>query len=179
MAIGVFVPGPADIKVGSGTGGALEELGYTARGADVRIQGYSVDVPGDQNGGEQGPPIEIEHLGTSAIVRIELTKFDKAVLDKLKAGLRGITPAAVPDAGTLVFADARHFQLLIDSPGDPHWFPRATLVKQPKEYNVGTLYQRAVVEFECFRDPTTKVLYNTSYASTSTTAAATSTTAGG
>ena len=179
MAIGVFVPGPADIKVGTGTGGALEELGYTARGADVRLQGYAVDVPGDQNGGEQGPPIEIAHLGNSAIVRIELTKFDKSVLDKLKAGLRDVTPGAIPGAGTLVFAGARHFQLLIDSVGDPHWFPRATLAKEPKEYNVGTLYQRAVVEFLCYRDPTSKVLYNTSYASTSTTAAATSTTAGG
>ncbi len=174
-----FSTGPAHVRVGTASSGALEDLGYTARGADVRIQGYVVNIPGDENGGEQGPPIDRQHLGTIAIVRIELTKFDPAVLAKLKAGLRAVAPGAIPDAGTLIFNDARHFQLLIDAPGDPHWFPRAELAENPREYNLGVLYQRAVLEFTCYRDPSTKVLFSNSYATTTTTGAATTTTLGG
>jgi hypothetical protein len=177
MAESVFVPGAAPIRVGTGAADALELLGYTKRGADLRFESMSVDVPGDQNGGEQGPPIDIEYLGDIAHVRLELSKVDKAVRDKLMNRLKGGTAGTPGAAGTLVFQDSKAFRLVIDSPGDPYDFGRATLVKTPHELNVGTLYQTVVFEFVCYKNAA-GVLYAQS-GSTTTTAAPTTTTSGG
>ena len=160
MAITVNVAGLATIKAGTGASGALESLGYTMDGARITSEGYTTNVPGDQNGGDEGPPVEIQYLGETARVRLEMTKWDTAVQAKLEARFKGGTAGTPPTAGSLMFAGGGYFRLLIHSPATPRNFICASLLKQPIEINKGTKFSRLVLEFECYKDPTTGVLYN-------------------
>jgi hypothetical protein len=162
MATAVQVAGLTTVSVGSGSGGALETLGYSRNGVTVRKDGHWLNVPGDANGGDDGPPIEIQFLGETAIVRLELTKFDSAVLTKIAARLRGSTEGTVPTSGTLVFANSYGFRLLLNNASDVINF----LVAVPRgayEKNRGTKYQTAVLEFECHKNAS-DVLHNASAA---------------
>ena len=59
----IQVAGLAPIKVDG------ELLGYTRNGADTTKEAYWLDVPGDENGGDDGPPIDVQYLGEIARVR--------------------------------------------------------------------------------------------------------------
>jgi hypothetical protein len=61
--------GKATIRVNTGSAGVLETVGYTRNGADLTTEGFWIDVPGDENGGDSGPPIEIQYVGEMARVR--------------------------------------------------------------------------------------------------------------
>lgn len=158
MAIAVNVAGPALVKVGTGAEGALESLGYTGRGADVQSQGFFVDVPGDQNGGEQGPPIDVQYLGEICRVRLELTKYDEAIALKIRSRLLAGTEGTPGTAGTLMFGETKTVRVLLNTTNNPMNFPRA-FIRNAWEMNKGTIYSRLVLEFEAHKDAV-GVLYN-------------------
>lgn len=153
MAATVHNHGLATIKVGTGSSGALEILGYTRNGADVSEEGFFVDVPGDENGGDSGPPIDIQYMGEMARVRIELTKFDTTILAKVMKRLNdaGKTSGAVGTVGKFIFLNSIGFRLCIDSPADPHNFPLA-VPRAPTQRNMGTRFTMKVLEFDCYKD---------------------------
>jgi hypothetical protein len=159
MAKQVNVAGLALIRLGVGVS-ALQDLGYTVNGATIVTEGHAVNIPGDENGGDDGPPIEIQMLGETARVRLELTKWDPAVQLVLETRLGGGTAGTPAAAGTLVFANSNFFRLVVNSPVTPRNFPCATLVRTPIEINKGTKYSRLVCEFECYKHPTSGVLWN-------------------
>jgi hypothetical protein len=159
MAIAVQVAGLAEVWVGTGTAGALECLGYTRNGVNTTHQAFFLDVPGDANGGDQGPPIDIQFLGEITQVRIELTKYDPDVFGRLcerfggAETLSGSPVAGTPVAcGSLVFANAGHMHLKIATGTNPIQFP-AAFPRQPIEINRGTKFSTVVCEFECHKDP--------------------------
>ena len=158
MAESVQVAGPCLVKVGTGSAGSLETLGYTRQGADVRDQAFFVDVPGDQNGGDQGPPIDIQYMGEIARIRLELTKWDDAIAAKIRTRLLAGTEGSPGTAGTLMFGDSKTVRVLLSTTMGPMNFPRAFL-RDPWEVNKGTKYSTLVVEFEAHKD-STGVLYN-------------------
>ena len=80
MAVAVQVAGLATIKIAAAVGSPLYTLGYTQNGAFITTEGYTVNVPGDENGGDDGPPIEIQSLGETARVRLEFTKGGKLLI---------------------------------------------------------------------------------------------------
>ena len=161
----VNVPGLAAILIARADG-ELSELGYTQNGAQITFEGYELRVPGDENGGDDGPPVEIQYLGQTARVRLELTKFDPNVSDlvlaRLALGTLGTPITTGTPTGTLLFADQQFFRLVINSPIRPFNFPCAVLAKAPQELNVGTKFQRHIIEAECYKHPTTGVLWNRS-----------------
>lgn len=158
MASTPRVAGAAQIKVGTGSDGALEELGYTRNGADIADEAYWLDIPGDENGGDAGPPIEIQYIGQTARVRLELTKYDTAVADKIACRVRGGTVGQPAAAGTLVFANSYDFRVLVNSPSYPQNFTRC-VPRAPIEINKGTRFAVLVLEFEAYKDGN-GVLYN-------------------
>ena len=85
------VSGPAEILINTGAAGALASLGWTAEGVDITAEALRLDVPGDQNGGSDGVPIEIQDFGATFRVRMELTKWEKTVGDRLKALFNAVT----------------------------------------------------------------------------------------
>lgn len=163
MATAVHNAGLCTVKINANQGAGIETLGYTANGAQKTTEGKFLDVPGDANGGDEGTPIDIQWLGEIARVRLELTDFDTAVLAKVKARVAGNTAGTPGTVGTFLFSGSnKNFRLILDSPNDPYNFPRA-VPRGVQEVNLGTKYERVIVEFECYKNAS-DVLYNTSTA---------------
>jgi hypothetical protein len=148
MAITINVADTAIIKVGTGSQGALEELGRTRNGADLTFEGFFLDVPGDDHGGDDGHPIDIQYLGEIARVRLELTKWDASIADKVRPRRNGRAFGRVTGHGELMIQDGLYYRLLIDCANLPKNFPCA-FPRTPIELNKGTKFSILVVEFEC------------------------------
>jgi hypothetical protein len=158
MAKAPHVAGAAWVKVGFPT--ALEDLGYTRNGAETRQETYLQDVLGDENGGDDGPPIEIIYLGETARVRLEMTKYDMVVANLISARLSGGTPGVVPASGTMIFAGNKFQRVCLVCANEPVNFPRC-VCREPVELNKGTKFSTLVLEFVAYMDPVTRVLWNT------------------
>lgn len=160
MTATVHNHGKATIKVDTGSSNALETLGYTRNGADVSEEGFFIDVPGDENGGDSGDPIDIQYIGEMARVRLELTKFDQTVLGKVMRRMNDAlkTAGTIGTVGRFMFLNGLHFRLVIDSPTDPKNFYRA-IPRAPTNRNMGTRFTMKVIEFDCYKNEN-GVLYN-------------------
>jgi hypothetical protein len=166
MGYQVQVAGKTLVKVGTGTAGALENFGYTRQGAETRREAYWINIPGDEHGGDEGPPIDIQYLGEVAFVRCEMTKFDADVFRRIAARVKGATAGVPASAGTLMFtpdstnpATTNAIRVILSNTAAPVNFPRA-IPRAAIELNVGTKYSTALVEFECHKD-SNGTLYNT------------------
>lgn len=163
MSRAVQVFGTVYVKTGTGSADALEDVGFSVNGVTITAEAFFEDIKGDENGGDGGPPIEIQYFGEMHRVRIELNKWDSTVvghLQRLKGGTAG-TPGAV---GTLVFAGSKHFRLLLDNAA--HAAPRnylCAVLRDAQEINIGSRHSVYRLEFTCYKDPITGVLYNSSY----------------
>jgi hypothetical protein len=142
------------IKVNAAS--SLEDLGYTRNGADTRSRGYFVEVPGDENGGEQGPPIDIQLMGEVASVRLELTKWDPTVAAKVLSRCKGVSEGVAPTAGTLLFGESKTVVLAIVGATKTVTFGRAFL-RGDWDLNKGSRYSMLVLEFECHKDADGKI----------------------
>ena len=158
MAEIVVVDGPALVRTGTGVADALETLGYTEGGVEIIEHVFSAPVPGDQNGGPEGPPIDIQYFGEMHIVRLRLTKWDPATAAKVEPRLKGGTAGSTGTPGTLWSADSKMFRLLISPTSRPRNYvgaiPRGSI-----ERAKGTKFTTLVMEFECYTVSGT--LYNT------------------
>lgn len=162
--MGAIVPvvnGLCTVQVGTGAGGALENAGYTRNGAEITSEAFMLDVPGDENGGDDGPPVDIQELGELIRVRLELTKFNVDVTSKIQARLLDGVAGVKATPGTLIFADLKYMRLLLNTVRRPLNFPFA-VPRDPIEVNSGTKFSTLLLEFLCYRDPTleTGVIYN-------------------
>ncbi|CAK9057774.1 Uncharacterized protein SCF082_LOCUS30935, partial [Durusdinium trenchii] len=126
------VGGVQTIKVDTGTSNALETLGKTANGIQIREQVFRENVPGDANGGDAGPPIDIQYHGEIHIVTLEFTYWDDSIMAKVIPKLYGGTAGAVGTAGTLWAADSKTYRLLMDGSG----FTRNYLRAIPTDYGI-------------------------------------------
>jgi hypothetical protein len=169
MPIAYHLSGPAEIRVGTGSGGALEKLGYSRDGAVCRDESAWQDIFADQNGGERGHPVETILLSQRSLLRIELAKWDQGIIDKLLTWLRAtaFTPALVAGVpapvGLVVLGNEAATRLVILGV-EPRNYPCATLTKAV-EINKGSRSSRLATEWQCLRDPistspTYGVLYN-------------------
>lgn len=161
MTLGVQVAGKALIKVGTGSAGALEDLGYTRNGADVTKEAYWGEIHGDEHGGDEGPPIDIQFFGEIARIRLELTKYDPATLAKVESRIASGTAGTIAagDIGALMIGGSKAMRLLIAAASGPVNFPIA-IPRGAIELNKGTKFTTAVLEFEAHRHPTTGLLYD-------------------
>lgn len=158
MALAVHAVGAALVKIDAKQGAGLESLGYSINGVEITEESFFSDVPGDQNGGDEGPPISIQYFGEIARVRMELSNWDSTVGDKVRgkvpdtaAGVIGTVGQVIDGTGT------NYYRLLILSTTEPQNFlfaiPRGAI-----EVNKGTKYSRFVCEWECHA--VSAVLYN-------------------
>lgn len=157
MAEQVNVDFAARVKVDYGSG--LTNLGYTANGVDWASEPHMQDVPGDENGGDAGTPIDIQYFGETARITLELTKYDPAILESIRARIPGGTAGTPAAAGTLLFAGNLFMRLVVASTNRPRNFPCA-IPRSAIEVNKGTRFSRARLQFECHKHPTTGVLDN-------------------
>lgn len=118
-------------------------FGSTRDGVVITPEAYFLDVKNDDHGGEAGPPAEVQYLGETARIRLELTKFDLALSERIEARLAGVgapgtqptisggtttgtTAASIPvspvgNPGTLMFAGNQTWQLGLQFCGVPKY----------------------------------------------------------
>lgn len=157
MATAIIVDGVAIVKTCT-TGGTLAELGRTRNGVTITENLFTGDVHGDDNGGDEGPPIDVQYFGEIHVVRCELTKYDETEANKVRAGLAGGTAGTPGTSGSLYFQGAAYWRLLIHSTTRPRNYLGA-IFKEPKEVNKGTKFSTLVVTSTCYKD-STGVMYN-------------------
>ena len=163
MAVTTQVAGLIYVKVDYGEG--LKDLGFTRNGVQYTEEGFYGDVPGDENGGDEGPPVEVQFFGEVHRIRCELTKYDSAVAAKVAAKVAGASAGVPGSPGTLMFAGSKTMRLLCT--GTPPAGASHTrnylyaIPRMPIELNAGTKYCTLVVEFEAHKVPGQNVLYNT------------------
>lgn len=168
MAVEVFLAGVTLIKVaqpsvnlGDGSG-ILVDLGYSRNGVTVAYEDFFHDVPGDQNGGDDGPPIETQWLGSLARIRCELTKYDDTIFKALAARVAGTTygSTASKTVGQLMFSGAKTTRVLLSNSNDTRNFNRC-IIRAAIDVNYATKYTSPIIEFEAHADGN-GVLHNTS-----------------
>ena len=145
MAIAINVDGVTKVVYGS------VDIGYTRNGADVTLEGFFIDIPGDAHGGDDGPPIDVQYLGEMARVRVELTKYDAAqaqslIYERFPASAAGV-PVNTP--GNSLFKQDSQFRELVLSSASRTMTFHAAFARAPIEVNKGTKFSTLVCEFEC------------------------------
>lgn len=145
MAMTAHVDGPALIQIDAGAG--LESLGYTIDGAEIDSEVFTDAVPGDENGGTAGPPIDIQVFGEVHHIHLVFSKWDEAVAAKLKALEAGGTAGQFSNVGSLLYANSSFFRLLINPTSNPINYPRA-IIRNKWGINKGSRYSRLVVDLE-------------------------------
>lgn len=148
MALSITVDGPALVKTGTGSAFALEELGYSINGIMILEEAFMGDVPGDQNGGDLGPPIDVQYFGQIDRVRCEFSKWDVDVMDKISPRINGANPGEITTPGSLYAANSYGYRVLILPTNNPRNYLFG-IPRTPIERNKGTRFTRMVVEFEC------------------------------
>jgi hypothetical protein len=131
----------------------LQKLGEQMDMTEPEHQVFLHNVPGDRNGGPEGPPIEIQWLGEIVKVKCDMSRWDPTVWDfarkmGVKAAMGTILDA---DVGKLILA-GRAVRLILISATRPINFPCA-IIRNPYTYGMGTKFSRASIEFECHRTP--------------------------
>src|SRR5690606_1091547 len=113
-------------------------------GVEITEQAFMYDVHGDEQGGDVGPPIDIQYMGEVHAIRATMTKYDEDVLNKVRVRLRGGTVGRTGTPGSLLFAGNLFYRLLINSPLRPRNYPRVVF-REAFEVNKGTKHSKAVV----------------------------------
>lgn len=149
MAVQVNVAGAVTVKV-QFPEGDLEVVGKTRNGPDVSEQPFFLPVPGDDNGGDAGPPIDIQYLGEIAHIRLELTKYDPDIVELIRAFVAGAVLGTPASAGTLMFQQNKTARLLLDSSGAIQNFPRVVF-QEPITRNVGTRFTICVITATAYK----------------------------
>lgn len=150
MAKQIQVGGAALVQVAA-SAGVLADLGYTINGVEITENIYKGEVPGDENGGEEGPPIDIQYFGEVHTIRMQFSKYDATVMTTIKAGIAAATEGTPATSGTLYFQATKDWKLKISSTNFTRTYGRV-IFSEPKEFNVGTKFTRMMIVATCYKD---------------------------
>lgn len=149
------------VKVAYG-GGSLVSLGYAEDQTEPAINPFWHNVPGDQRGGIDGPPIDIQLLGATALIRLALSSWDATVAAQITAFTGTASVGTLPTPGTFIFANNLHYRVCLVCASNPLNFP-VCIPRGSVVIGKGTKYSRFICEFEAHMDASF-VLFNTSTA---------------
>jgi len=152
MAQGIQVSGLVTVKVVV-PNGSIATLGEQTDMTEVREQAFFHNVPGDRNGGPQGPPIEIQWLGAICVIRCDLSSWDSVVVDSLRKRAANATLGTTiqTEVGKLMLKD-NGIRLILDCANRPLNFP-CCIVREPIQYGKGTKFSTMAIEFEAHKKP--------------------------
>lgn len=112
----LYVPGPVQIFVGTGAGGAYQFLGYSEQETGTRFDSAWEDVYSDAT----GPmiPLDTQYFGEQAYISSTLTKYNEAILQQLTPRVPGLTAGAMAngEVGTLMLTEGYAVKLFLYCP---------------------------------------------------------------
>lgn len=147
MAQEIHVAGPVHIRISAPVASGqptLESLGYSEAGVDITETQSLLNVQGDQNGGDAGEPIDEQYMGETHTIRMTLTKWDEAVVNKIRARIAAGTAGTVPRIGTLLRQGGHTFRLQLDAPFEPRDYA-VVIFREPQEINKGSKHSKLVL----------------------------------
>jgi hypothetical protein len=160
MATDFHINGVAEVKVGTGTAGALELLGHTVDGVTRDPQILEEPIFTDATGGPGGIPAAHQRIGEIHVVSADLIVYDKAVMAKVRKGgvalVGGLTEGVMSKAGVVLDNTAvggsgkgGYYRLLILSPDDsePWNYLYARLARMPVRLSTRPSIYR--LQWEC------------------------------
>ena len=156
------VAGPLQVWVDTGSSNALEFLGWTTNGASIEQTAFQTPVFSDENGGEQGQPVDYQLFGNQHRVSLELSKFQSAVLAKLDARYNPAVDAGDIGVGMLLNCTSGKFRLLLWAPNFVRNYPNSYVLEPIEQSPIGSQYTRARCSFTC--NKIGGVLFNTTFA---------------
>ncbi len=112
----LYVPGPAQLFVGTGASRALQFLGYTQEGVNINFRGNWAPVISDVLG--PTTPIDRQYFGSGADFTFRLTEYNESVLSLYAAGTFGGTLGTLTanQSGSLLVAESLGFPFVIRAP---------------------------------------------------------------
>lgn len=112
----LYVPGPAEIFVGTGNAQALQFLGFTQEGVNINLRGNWGPVVTDVLG--PTTPSDRQFFGESADFTFRLTYYNESVLSALAARTFGGTAGLITanQSGSLLVAEGLGFPCAIKAP---------------------------------------------------------------
>lgn len=133
-------------------------LGFTRDGVDLDLEQFFHVVKSDDYGGEEGPPADEQLLGAVMKAVTELTKYERAQVEKLSswqyagtAGAFGGTAGILnPTVGAFIRQDGISGILKLVGPITTLVFNTAFMRKMSK--NVGTKNTTYMINWECWVD---------------------------
>ncbi len=134
---------------------AMVKLGESLDMLDTEQNEYNKEVPGDANGGPDGPPIEIQFLGLTYTIRLNLSKYDPTFAAAMEG--RGVNATT----GTILDAEIGALKLLSKSSrlcivsavtGTAINFP-CCLIRDAISYGQGTKFSTFSATITAYRAP--------------------------
>ncbi len=158
MAEGINLTGRVEVytQIVNTTGNFLK-LGECLDMADIEDRAFFNNISGDRYGGPQGPPIEVQYLGSIYVVRLELSRWDPDEMAKLIKRQVLTTAGVIPvegvtaKPGSLMLA-SNTFRLCLKSATRPMNFP-TVLLRDSVQFSMGTKFTSLALQFECHRTP--------------------------
>lgn len=120
MAVdGYMTNGSALVYTGTGTGGALELLGYTTDGVQIRVTENVEPIITDLFGPQT--PQDFQHMGMVAEITAPLIAVDRAVLAKVTGKSNRTAVGQVGTPGLVLGVTGHAFRVAISSVFDSPW----------------------------------------------------------
>lgn len=164
MAATVFIPGLIAVSVKAPAAQDFSLLGYCRDGVTIRENVRMRPIHGDEGGGPDGIPVDFSYLGEYHDVRLELYKYDGAVLTLISNRLSTTAKERnkVFEPGWMVRSAGDYFALQLETEyrfatGQTPVFSRTYTVAiptSPIEYPLGPKEMLVLVEFTCLPDDT-------------------------
>jgi len=147
MPEAIQVPGACHVYVDTAAG-SFEALGWSINGVEISQTPFFLNVPGDQNGGDDGPPIDVQYLGEIQYLRMEMSKWDPIVANKCIVIAKGAPIGQTSLPGILMAAGGFSYKISLRS---SYLFRTYQLgfLRNQVETQRGTKFARLLLEWEC------------------------------
>lgn len=132
------------------------ELGYSEDRVQIDETPFFHEVKSDGFGGAEGPPCDVQYLGSIVYVRCMLNRFNETNLRSISSiaiedYAHISAPGIMPRAGWYMRQDDGMEELVLSSGEYTVTFTKAVL-RQGRKWSMGTRHQAFILMFECHID---------------------------
>lgn len=151
----IAAPAYAFDSEGNATATVLIPLGTATDTISVSQRPYLKDIHSDRNGGQEGPPSEIQYLGEIINISLALQSWNTAAIAILRRYAVNATRGTILQAEVgAMMLKSRSIRLLINTADTVDirnfW---CCLVRDPQELGIGTKWSEMRLNFTAYRPP--------------------------